>query len=249
MNRCGIGLALLCLLFPLHAFAQASQNSQAEILRKLIAEPAASRIDLPFGGEGVQISDQGEINQTRLQKQLQKNGKSVQSGRIVAVTKIDFNNKQIDIELDGGGKEKKGLGGHIQVSVGGGPAPVPQNAPVLPKIRGSKISLMFGKKVPADLSSDQLKQLIAPILDFTKQTIVSTSIAALPTEFQEAVKAKEARIGMDENTVLLALGRPDQRTSEKVNGVEQEVCRYDVLGLRKTFVTFEKSIVVKITEY
>ena len=248
MQRCGIGLALLCLFFPLHAFAQASPNSRAEILRKLIAEVAAARIDMPFGGEGVQLSDQGEVNQGKLLKQLQKKGKSVQTGRVVAVTHIDFSDKRIDIELDGGGKEKKGLGGHVQVSVGG-TSPVPQNAPVAPKVLGSKISLIFGKKIPADLNSDQLKQMISPVLDFNKRTISNTSIESLPTEFKEAVQAKEARIGMDENTVLLALGRPDQKTTEKVDGVEQEVWRYDVLGRRKTFVTFEKSIVVKVTEY
>jgi len=248
MSRRGIAFAILCLSMPLSCLAQASDAARSEIIRKLLAEEAAARIDLPFGGEGVRLSDSGEIDGQKLQKQIQKNGKSVVSGRIVRLTKIEFDSKSVAIELDGGGKEKKGLGGHVQVSAGGVSSPSPQTSTVS-KARGSKITISFASKVPSGLTSDQLKLILGPILDFTKQTLASSSIETLPPEFQEAVKAKEARIGMDEETVLLAMGRPNRRTSEKVDGVMQEKWQYDIVGNRRTFVTFEKSIVVKITEY
>jgi hypothetical protein len=53
---------------------------------------------------------------------------------------------------------------------------------------------------------------------------------------------------MDEDVVLLAMGRPDRKTSEKVDGIEQETWIFNGRGVKKTFVTFEKSIVVKVTE-
>jgi hypothetical protein len=64
--------------------------------------------------------------------------------------------------------------------------------------------------------------MLAPVLDFSKHTTGAGSIESLPPEFQEAVLAKEARIGMDEDTVLLAMGRPDRKSFQKVAGVEQE---------------------------
>jgi hypothetical protein len=118
-----------------------------------------------------------------------------------------------------------------------------------PKANGSKISLTFSSKVPTNITFDQLQQLLVPVLDFTKKTIVSTNIESLPPEFKEAVLAKEAVIGMDQDTVLLALGVPDRKTLEKVNGVEQEEWQYNGRGVKKTFVTFENNIVVGVREY
>jgi len=44
------------------------------------------------------------------------------------------------------------------------------------------------------------------------------------------------------------MGLPDQKTLEKVDGVEQEEWQYRLFG-KRTFVTFEKDIVVKVTEH
>jgi len=64
------------------------------------------------------------------------------------------------------------------------------------------------------------------------------------------VKEKKARIGMDGNTVLLALGQPNRRRREKNSeGVEQEDWVYVGRGLHQTFVTFEKDVVVSVKEY
>jgi len=91
-------------------------------------------------------------------------------------------------------------------------------------------------------------QYLSPVLDFTKRNLTSTGIELLPQEYQEAVLAKEARVGMDEDTVVLAMGRPNRKTMEVVDGVEQEQWQYNGRGLRKTFVVFEKSIVVKVVD-
>jgi hypothetical protein len=166
----------------------------------------------------------------------------------VRVTNVEFASKSIDIELDHGGKEKKHFGDHVQVSVGGASSPGPQTTSA-PKANGSKVSLTFSNKVPPNLTFTQLQQMLAPVLDFTKKTIVSTNIESLPPEFKAAVLAKEAIIGMDQDTVLLAMGIPDRKTLEKVNGVEQEEWQYNGRGVKKTYVTFENDIVVKVTVY
>jgi len=248
MTRRGILLAALCLALPAMGLAQASKASETEIIRKLLAEEAAARVDMPFGGEGIEVSDQGKINESKLNKQIQKNGTSIQAGRVVRITNVEFGSRNIEIELDHGGKEKKHLSDHLQVSVGGASTPGPQQSGA-PKANGSKISLAFSGKVPPDLTFNQLQQLLVPVLDFTKKTIVSTSIDSLPPEFKEAVLAREAVIGMDQDTVLLAMGIPDRKTLEKVNGVEQEEWQYNGRGVKKTFVTFENNIVVGIREY
>src|SRR4051794_9604970 len=118
MTRRAIAIAVLGLVVPALVFGQASPASRTEIIRKLLSEESSVRIDLPFGGDGVELSDAGTINGDKLRKEIQKNGTSIPAGRIVQITDFEFSAKSIDVELDGGGKAKKNLGGHVQVSVG-----------------------------------------------------------------------------------------------------------------------------------
>ena len=91
--------------------------------------------------------------------------------------------------------------------------------------------------------------MLDPILDFNKHNFLKTGIDALPPEFQEAVKVKEARIGMDRSTVIMALGRPDKKVREKVEGIDTEDWIYFQRGLRAQFITFEKDVVMRIRQY
>jgi hypothetical protein len=236
------------------AWAQLSQNARFEILRTILAEQAAARIALPFGGEGVELTDAGQIDHTKLAKEIEKNGQSIEVGKIVALTNLQFGDRSIEVELDGGGKNKKGILERIQVGMGGGnrgiERPVGDSDEELKKAKGSRIVLQFAEKISPNLTPDQLKQLLDPVLDFNKQNFMKTGIDSLPPEFREAVLAKEARIGMDRSTVMMALGRPHRRVREKVDGVQQEDWIYQLRGLHSLFITFnEDYIVIKIKQY
>jgi len=227
--------------------AQASRDARFKILGTVIAEQAASRIPMPFGTEGVELTDTGTIDQAKVQQQIKKNCQSIEPGKIVTVSAIEFNDNSIEIELDGGGKNKKAWYDRIEVGVGSQTRPVSNDDPK--KAKGSKVVLKFADKVPADLTPDQLKQLLSPVQDFEKRNFLKTGIDALPPEFQEAVKVKEARIGMDRSTVIMALGRPDRKIREKADGIETEDWIYFQRGLRAQFVTFENDVVVRIRQY
>ena len=54
---------------------------------------------------------------------------------------------------------------------------------------------------------------------------------------------------MDRSTVLMAMGRPDKRVREKVDGTEQEDWIYFQRGLRAQFITFEEGVVIRIKQY
>jgi len=243
-----VGLLGLSLCSPLPA--QISRDSKFGILRTIIAEQASARIALPFGADGVELSEAGEINKEKLEKDLKKNGQSIETGKVVTVTDIGFADNKIEIELHGGGKNKKSFLDKTQVGVGVGNRTTPVGRDdKTQKAKGSKIVLRFEKKVPPDLTPELLKELLSPVLDFNKHNFLKTGIDALPPEFQEAVKAKEARIGMDRSTVIMALGRPDKKVREKVDGVETEDWIYFERGLRVQFVTFESNVVVRIRQY
>lgn len=242
--------ALLCAVAAWPLAAQISRDARFEILRTVIADQGAARIGMPFGGEGVDISEAGQINKDKLDKEIRKNGQSIEAGKVVTVSDIAFEDNRLEIELDGGGKNKKSFLDRIQVGVGTGSGTVPVNRDdQTKKAKGSKIVLRFAKKVPADLTPDQLRQMLDPLLDFNKRNFLKTGIESLPAEFQEAVKAKEARIGMDRDTVIMALGRPDRKVRETEDGVETEDWIYYGRGNRVQFVKFQDNVVVRIRQH
>jgi len=243
-----VGLVCFCVSLPLAA--QISRDAKFDILRSVVAEQAAARIALPFGEDGVELSDTGEINKDKLDKDIRKNGQSIEAGKVVTVTAIAFDDEKIDVELDGGGKNKKNFLDRIQVGVGSGNTTTPVSRDdKTQKAKGSKIVLRFAKKVPGALTPDKLKELLDPVLDFNKHNFMKTGIDALPTEFQEAVKAKEARIGMDRSTVIMALGRPNKKFWDNRDGVNSEQWLYYQRGYKALFVTFENNVVVEIKQY
>lgn len=243
-------LAFAVLGASVSAHAQLTQEARFSILGSMIATEGAARIPMPLGKNGVDLSDNGLIDRDKLQKEISSNGQSIKPGTVISITAIEFGDKSIEFELNGGGTKKKGILSRIQLSGGG----IGTSAQGPPKVEeqaiGSRITLKFSGKVPPSLSVSQLKDLLNPILDFTKQSTVKAGIEALPAEFQDAVAAKEARIGMDSNAVMLALGAPNKRHTEKnEKGVEQEDWIYTGRGRRQTFVTFEKDVVVSVREY
>jgi len=205
---------------------------------------------MPFGADGFEVTDTGTIDQKKIEQSLKKNGQSVEPGKVVTITNIEFDDSKIEVELDGGGKNKRAWYEKIEVGVGGSGRTTPVNKDN-EKAKGAKIVLKFAKKVPADLTPEQLRQLLDPVLDFNKQSLPKTGIAALPPEYQEAVKAREARIGMDANTVIMAMGRPDDRSKETnaETGKLQDTWIYRGRGTRTTFVWFQDDVVIKIAQY
>jgi hypothetical protein len=246
-RKLSASLVSLCLALP--ASAQISKDARFEILRTVIADQAAARVALPFGEDGVELSDSGEVNQEKLDRDLRKNGQSIETGKVVTITDIAFDDDRIALELDGGGKNKKSFLDRVQVGVGMGDktAPVGKEDKTA-KAKGSKIVVRFAKKVPPDLKPDQLKDILNPLLDFNKHTFMKTGIDSLPVEFQEAVKVKEARIGMDRSTVLMAIGRPDKKFRDPSKPTYEQWLYY-LRGLRARFVTFEDNVVVEIKEF
>jgi hypothetical protein len=243
----------LVLTVPLPA--QLPQDARFELIKGLMSEQAAARVDMPLGTGGVQLNDSGKINEDDLKKEIQKNGRAAAPGSVVTVTKVDLGDRSIEIELDGGGgNNKKKILDHIQIGVGGAGVTPQQNPNAnkpQPPPKGSKVTLKFAEKVPSDLTLDRLKELLNPVLDFTKSNFLRTGIDALPPEFQEAVKAKEARIGMDRSTVVLAMGPPDTKVRDIKEGVETEDWIYHLRGNRITYVTFDlaQNVVVGIRQY
>jgi hypothetical protein len=98
------------------------------------------------------------------------------------------------------------------------------------------------------LKAAEIKKMLAPIFDFEKRSATELYSETLPPEIQEAIKENKARVGMNRDQVLLAMGRPEHRQRETKDGMELEDWIFGKPPGKITFVTFHGSKVVNVKE-
>jgi hypothetical protein len=219
------------------ASAQVAESARFKILHDMIALQPAARLGLPLGGGGVELSEVGAVNREKLASEIKKHGEAIPPGKQTTITRIRFSDREIEIELDGGGKGKNPILSKIQ-QAGGHPSDPKQAA-------GSKIVLKFADKAPTDLTPEGLSLLLNPVLDFGSGAPgVEDAVGHRPDP-----SGGQVRIGMDRASVVRSLGRPNNRVRATRDGVEREDWIYNGPGLHTTFVTFENDVVIGIREY
>src|ERR1700730_699591 len=168
-------------------------SSKLNLVRYVSGEYAKATKPLPAGKDGfiVHIGQPLDINM--LDRQVATHGAAVNTGDHVQITKLEFRDRQIIVDLNGGGRGKKRLRDRIHLEMGGIPTArststqQDQGPPGLQAGLGSTLFLEFGKPLP-DLSPDDLKKLLAPFLDFTKQRSASVQwFDTLPIEMRKAI--------------------------------------------------------------
>ena len=112
---------------------------------------------------------------------------------------------------------------------------------------GTVIAILYDGPI-GETNSDEIKKLLAPILDFEKNSITVDPIESLPEPIKEAVRAKKVVEGMNRDQVLLAVGKPVRKTRENKDGIEYEDWIYGEPPGRVSFVTFAGDKVVKVKD-
>lgn len=228
--------------------ADLKAQSRVAILREMIAEYATLRAPLPRGEKGLRLQTSGEIDQEALTREITQQGTAVGPNVLVQITQIEFRDKEIVLEINGGGKKKTKWYEHIEVGIGTRTTPInnPNASSSTPV--GSTVTLVFPRKLP-DITVNDLKDYLAPVLDFEAVSPIQMLTGPVPPEFQQAIENKQAVVGMSQDMVLAALGQPDQKVREMKDGVEQEDWIYGTPPMKVTFVTFEGDEVVDVQEY
>jgi len=239
-----------------------SEDSRLAIIRAISGEFVRAQVALPGGKQGFHI----KANQPSAPAADGTNTApdpssgphvfvltrtpAIHQGDQVQVTRIEFRDKSVVLDLNGGGKQKWHLRDHLQID-----APMsssiqgPSGPPGL-EGQGCTLYLDFGRKLP-DLSPDDLKHHLAPVLDFRAQRSAAVQFAeSLPPEFQKAIKDRSAAVGMDHEMVLAAMGRPDRKVRERdADGIETEDWIYGTPPAKTVFVTFQGEKVVRVRQF
>jgi len=233
------------------------ESSKLNLIRYVSGEFAKARKPLPGGKEGFVLYANKPVDDANLDHAVASRGAAVNTGDNAQITKLEFREHSIIVDVNGGGRPRKNWRDHIQFGMGG-TAPTStsrtttdqQGPPGFQQGRGGTIYIEFPKTVP-DLTPDELKAILAPFLDFSKERSASVHwIDTLPPEMKKAITERHAVVGMDREEVVAAMGKPDRKVRERdANGNDTEDWIYGHPPDKTIFVRFTGDKVTVIKQY
>jgi hypothetical protein len=225
-----------------------TEESRMKIIRTLGSEYVALKVPLPINKSGLTIDSKGEFDWKKNEESSLTAGQFIAPGITVQVTNVTFAGSKMMFEINGGGKKKKKrFLERIQVGAGGGTTPLAMPTAQAPP-QGSYVSIQFDKTIP-DLAPEEVREILSSVLDFSKKSATKSFIESIPEEFQEAVKNKQAVVGMDRDLVLASIGRPLKKVREQKGEDWLEDWIYGERPHKVIFVTFLKGKVISVKEY
>jgi hypothetical protein len=233
-------------------------ESKLKLIRYVSGEFGKAVKPLPAGKQGFLVFVGKPINQEQLDRAVATHGAAVNTGDNVQITRLEFREHAIVVDLNGGGRGKRRWRDHLQIGLGGGMPPMPSTTtttqqggpPGIQPGTGSTIFLEFTRMVP-DLSPDDLKQLLTPFLDFSKQRSAAVQwYDTLPPEMKKAIQDRRPVVGMDREEVVAAIGRPDHKVRERdTDGIDIEDWIYGQPPSKTVFVRFSGDHVTSIKQF
>jgi hypothetical protein len=250
----GVRLLVLLLIASAAVIAEDSKlsNSQRqEIIRSFLAERPFVHRAFPRGKQGIRIEgnkitpSEAELNQL-----VASSGPAAKPGERAQITAVHFVHRGIIFEVNGGPVKRKKWTERVSVGVNG-VDPKAQSGQtdesVYTNSNGSFVFLAV-KEDPSSLTVANIKDQLAPVLDFKALSVAEAYQKSLPPLLAEAVKKHHCLVGMDKEMVTYAMGRPPRRIRESKDGEDYEEWIFGAPPQEVQFIRFLKDKVVSIEE-
>jgi|SRR5579872_1992855 len=227
-------------------------ESRLQLVRYVSGEFARVVQPIPAGKQGLHIKVGEQTDQKQVGLTIATSGSAINPGDKAQITGLEFKDREIVVDINGGGRgKKKRLRDRIHLEVGGVPTMTTTGQETAVDTNaGATVYLDFGKPVP-DMTPDELKQYLSGVLDFSKQHSAAVQwVDTLPPDIQNAIRDKRPAVGMDREMVVAALGRPDRKVREKTpDGNETEDWIYGKPPAKTVFVKFDGDKVIKVEQF
>jgi hypothetical protein len=223
-----------------------SKQTRMQLIRLVNAEFVFVRQPFPNGEKGLVLKANGDFTPSRNELRLMaaSKGLAARPGERVQISSIEFKDKTILFDINGGGIKKQKWYQRIQISGAGGTTPIADQPDPLAK--GSHLVLEFEHKVP-EMTLEDLKELLKPVFDFTVKSAAQAYTESLPKNVQKAIGDHKVLVGMNKEMVEYAKGRPPQRVREKdEHGIDYEEWIYGVSPQDVEFVRFSGDEVTQL---
>jgi hypothetical protein len=239
--------------------ATLQEHSKLDLIRYVSGEFAKATRNLPAGKDGFLLYVDKPMSPELLERAVATHGAAVHVGDAAQITKLEFHDHSIVVDVNGGGRGKKRWRDRIQIGMGGSiptartttTTPQEENGPPgMQPGMGSTIYLEFTKAIP-DLTPDELKKLLSPFLDFAKQRSASVQwVDTLPPEMKKAIQDRRPTVGMDREEVVAAIGKPEHKVRERDSeGNDIEDWIYGQPPSKTVFIRFMGDRVTSIRQY
>jgi hypothetical protein len=228
-----------------------TEQDRQTIIRNFQAELCFSHTYFPMGKVGLRITPEGQVTPGpgEVRAMVEQYGPAAKPGERVKITNVIFKGKNIIFEINGGPVKKKKWYERLSVGgMGGDVTPMdksgdPTNLDV--NNRGSYIALQFKDYVP-QLTTDQIKAILKPILDFNSMNAAQAYAESLPPIVQQAIKDHKALVGMDRDMVMAAMGRADKKIRDNDGKEDYEEWMYGQPPKEVNFVRFVGDHVIRV---
>jgi len=221
------------------------KQTRYEIIRDFETQLVYARTSFPMGTKGLLLR-QGVItpNGEELQQALNLWGPAVKPGDPAHISFVQIKSDHIHFEINGGPVRRQKWYQRVQVSGANGPVTTgPDLAQTNP--HGSYIDLYFDKYVP-EMSAAQLRNLLYPVLDFNARNREQAYLDTVPPKAKAAIQAHHVLVGMNQEMVLHAKGKPPKKVRERDGETEYEEWIYGEAPEDVDFVRFVRDEVVRV---
>jgi hypothetical protein len=222
-----------------------SRQTRLEIIRDFETQLVYARTAFPMGAKGLHLKE-GVVtpNGEELQQVLALWGPSIKPGDPAHISFVRIKDDHIHFEINGGPVHRQKWYQHIQVSGAGGNVQAPQNDPQA-NPHGSFVDVHFGKYVP-EMSAQQLRALLYPVLDFNARNKEQAYLDTVPPKVKEAIQAHHVLVGMNQEMVIHAKGKPPKKVRERDGETEYEEWIYGEPPADVDFVRLVGDEVVRV---
>jgi hypothetical protein len=223
-----------------------SKQSRYEIIRDFETQLVYARTAFPMGRKGLQLKE-GVItpNGEALRQELAIWGPAIKPGDPARISLVHIKDDHIHFEINGGPTHHKKWYQRVEVMgtygtpVAGGPDEAQANP------HGSFVDVYFGKYVP-EMTALQLRALLYPVLDFNARSKEQAYLDTVPPKVKEAIQAHHVLVGMNEEMVLHAKGKPPKKVRERDGETEYEEWIYGEPPADVDFVRIVGDEVVRV---
>jgi len=221
-----------------------SPKARQEILHVFNAELVYIRAPFPMGKTGLKLKN-GTItpNGDELKALMAMWGPACKPGDRAEITNVFIKGDYIRFDINGGPAGKKWYQ-HIQIQ-GTASTTVSPGSGENVNAHGSFVNLYFDKYVP-ELTGPELKKLLLPVFDFDSKTGLEAYLLTVPPKVKDAIEHHQVLVGMNQDMVIYAKGRPPRRVREKDGEIDYEEWVYGTPPQDVDFVRFVGDEVVRV---
>ena len=209
-----------------------TELGRRELIRGLVGEQGFAHRVLPLGA-GLTLQANGGLKPgaEEYKKMIYEKGSAAAPGDRVAITALEVKGDRLIIDFNGGPYLKHRFLRHVSIN---GAAPASSDGQMA---TGSRVTLVFEGGTPL-VSAPEVKALLEPVIDFGAKKAEQAYADTLPAPVKSAIASHEVLVGMNHRMVLAALGAPESKVREEVEGKRYEEWIYGHVPQTVKFVRF-----------